>query len=71
MPGVIVIILGIVWVAMKKPLGFEELTASETAVATVVNGQVSPRWFPNLSNVNNLSYLSGIVLLLILMVMKL
>ena len=63
LPGVIVIILGIVWVAMKKPLGFEELTASETAVATVVNGQVSPRWFPNLSNVNNLSYLSGIVLL--------
>ena len=63
MPGVIVIILGIVWVAMKKPLGFEELTASETAVATVVNGQVSPRWFPNLSNINNLSYLSGIVLL--------
>lgn len=63
LPGVIVIILGIVWVVMKKPLGFEELTASETAVATVVNGQVSPRWFPNLSNVNNLSYLSGIVLL--------
>jgi amino acid transporter len=63
LPGVIVIILGIVWVMMKKPLGFEELTAAETAVATVVDGKVSPRWFPNLSNLNNLSYLSGIILL--------
>ena len=63
LPGVIVIILGIVWVMMKKPLGFEELTAAETAVATVVDGKVSPRWLPNLSNINNLSYLSGIILL--------
>ena len=63
LPGVIVIILGIVWVMMKKPLGFEELTATETAVASVVDGKVTPRWFPNLSNINNLSYLSGIILL--------
>lgn len=63
LPGVIVIILGIVWMMMKKPLGFEELTAAETAVATVVDGKVSPRWLPNLSNINNLSYLSGIILL--------
>jgi amino acid transporter len=63
LPGVIVIILGIVWMMMKKPLGFEELTAAETAVASVVDGKVTPRWFPNLSNLNNLSYLSGIILL--------
>ena len=63
LPGVIVIILGIVWVMMKKSLGFEELTATETAVASVVDGKVTPRWFPNLSNINNLSYLSGIILL--------
>ena len=63
LPGIIVIILGIVWFASKKPLGFEELTAAETTVATVVNGKVSPRWFPNLANLQNLSFLSGIVLL--------
>ena len=63
LPGVVVIILGIVWFLSKKPLGFEDLTAAETTVATVVNGKVSPRWFPNLSNLQNLSFLSGIVLL--------
>ncbi|MBQ7970681.1 MAG: amino acid permease, partial [Treponema sp.] len=62
-PGIIVIILGIVWFVSKRPLGFEELTATEKTVATVVNGVVKPRFFPDLSNLNNLSFLSGIVLL--------
>ena len=34
LPGLVVIILGIVWIMMKKPLGFENLTAAETTVAT-------------------------------------
>lgn len=63
LPGLVVITLGIVWVMMKKPLGFEDLTAAETTLTTVVNGKVSPRWFPDLSNPSNLAYLSGIVLL--------
>ena len=48
---------------MKKPLGFEELTATETTVAKVVDGVTKARWFPDLTNLNNLSYLSGIILL--------
>ena len=63
LPGVVVIILGLVWFLMKKPLGFEELTAAESTVATVVAGKVEPRWFPNLANPSNLAYLSGIILL--------
>ncbi len=63
LPGLVVIVLGLVWFMMKKPLGFEELTAAETTVATVVNGKVMPRWMPDLSNPSNLAYLSGIVLL--------
>lgn len=63
LPGLVVIVLGLVWLMMKKPLGFEELTAAETTVATVVNGKVTPRWLPDLSNPSNLAYLSGIVLL--------
>lgn len=62
-PGIIVILLGITWIINKKPLGFEELTAAETTVATIVDGKVIPRWLPNLSNLNNLSFLSGIILL--------
>lgn len=63
LPGLVVIVLGLAWFMMKKPLGFEELTAAETTVATVVNGKVMPRWMPDLSNPSNLAYLSGIVLL--------
>ena len=63
LPGLVVIALGVVWFLMKKPLGFEELTAAETTVATVVGGKVEPRWFPNLANPSNLAYLSGIILL--------
>lgn len=63
LPGLVVIILGIVWFMMKKPLGFEHLTAAETAVAQVSNGGISPRWFPDLTKLSNLSFLSGIILL--------
>ena len=63
LPGLVVIILGIVWIMMKKPLGFENLTAAETTVATVIDGKVAARWFPDLSNPSNLAYLSGIILL--------
>ena len=62
-PGLIVILLGIIWLISKKPLGFEELTAAETSVATIVNGKILPRWIPDLSNLKNLSFLSGIILL--------
>ena len=41
----------------------EDGTVTEKTVATVVNGVVKPRFFPDLSNLNNLSFLSGIVLL--------
>lgn len=63
LPGLVVIILGVVWFLMKKPLGFEHLTAAETAVAEVSKGVVSPRWFPDLTKLSNLSFLSGIILL--------
>lgn len=62
-PGLIVILLGIIWLISKKPLGFEELTAAETSVATIVGGKILPRWIPDLSNLKNLSFLSGIILL--------
>lgn len=62
-PGLIVILLGIIWLISKKPLGFEELTAAETSVATIVDGKILPRWIPDLSNLKNLSFLSGIILL--------
>ena len=63
LPGLVVIILGVAWFLMKKPLGFEHLTAAETAVAEVSKGVVSPRWFPDLTKLSNLSFLSGIILL--------
>lgn len=63
LPGIIVIILGLVWVFMKKPIGFANLTAAETAVAVVQHGHPSARWFPELSNFSNLSFLAGIILL--------
>lgn len=62
-PGIVVIILGLFWIINKKPLGFENLTASENVVAIVKNGSVMPRIFPDLSSLQNLSYLSGIILL--------
>lgn len=62
-PGIIVIILGICWIANKKPLGFENLNASENIVAIVSDGIIKPRLLPDLSNLQNLSYLSGIILL--------
>lgn len=62
-PGIIVIVLGIFWIINKNPLGFYSLTSSNTTVTTIVNGTVKNRWFPDLSNLQNLSYLSSIILL--------
>ncbi len=62
-PGIVVIILGLVWLFLKKPVGFEHLTGAETAVAVISHGHPSPRWFPELNSMSNLSFLAGILLL--------
>jgi len=63
LPGIIIIIMGLLWFFMKKPLGFEHLTAAESSLVVMEHGHPVARWFPQLSNFNNLSYLAGIILL--------
>lgn len=62
-PGLIVIVLGLIWILNKNPTGFENLTIEDTTVSSIINGTVKPRILPNFKDFNNISFLSGIILL--------
>jgi len=47
-PGILIIVLGIIWVATGKPIAFEATSAS---------------WVPDLGNFNSIAFLAGVVLL--------
>lgn len=47
-PGILVIVLGILWVAMGKPIAFEATSTS---------------WVPDLGNFDSIAFLAGVVLL--------
>ncbi|ULQ60103.1 amino acid permease [Brucepastera parasyntrophica] len=63
LPGAVVIILALVWLILKKPVGFEDMGTAENAVTVIRNGHPSLRWLPSVSNMSNLSFLAGIILL--------
>ncbi|MDO5561396.1 MAG: APC family permease [bacterium] len=60
---IILVLLAVVWILAKKPIGFLHLNASETAVAEIVNNQVRPRFFPEINSLNSIAFLAAITLL--------
>lgn len=65
LPGVLVIILGIIWAATGNGIAFLDGSAASTAAgaATTVATHVHPRLFPHITGLGSIAFLAGIVLL--------
>ncbi|MEV4889003.1 amino acid permease [Nonomuraea sp. NPDC055795] len=59
-PGIILIALFVAWIATGHDAGWNE--ATNQAVATVTDGHAHPRWFPYITGLAGLAFLSGILL---------
>lgn len=62
LPGVLIIILGLLWVDQGNPIAFlvQDIT---TASGQVVQEHVHPRFFPYMTGLGSIAFLAGIVLL--------
>lgn len=62
LPGVLIIILGLLWVDQGNPIAFlvHDIT---TASGQVIQEHVHPRFFPYMTGLGSIAFLAGIVLL--------
>lgn len=60
---VILVILAIIWLANRQPIGFLNLSAADTSVAVVSDAHLRPRIIPQIKNLDNLVFLATILLL--------
>lgn len=66
LPGVIIIVMAIIWILGDNPIAFNSIPASMTEITqTDVAGHAHPRFFPFIANMNDIAFLAGIVLLFV------
>ncbi|MDO5561278.1 MAG: amino acid permease [bacterium] len=66
LPGLAIVVMACLWLFDKRPIGFQNLSSADTSVVEVSKQatlHAHPRWFPSLTNLGNLSFLAGILLL--------
>ena len=63
LPGIVIIVMALVWIIGGNPIAFKELPASVPEIASVTAGHPHPRFFPHMTGLSDLAFLAGIVLL--------
>lgn len=64
LPGIVVIVMAIVWMATGNGVAFEHIPADVSQVVNVDSLQhVHPRLFPHISGMSDIAFLAGILLL--------
>ncbi len=63
LPGVVVIVVAIIWMIGKNPVAFEHIPASLGEIVKVTPDHVHPRLFPHISGMSDIAFLAGILLL--------
>lgn len=64
LPGIVVIVMAIVWMATGNPIAISDIPASVSQVVNVDALQhVHPRVFPHISGMSDIAFLAGILLL--------
>ncbi len=63
LPGVIIIIMAANWIISGHPVALEHLPSTEALLVNSEAGHVHPRLFPHISNISNIAFLAGILLL--------
>lgn len=64
LPGIVVIVMAIVWMATGNPIALEDIPASVSQVVNVdAMHHVHPRVFPHITGMSDIAFLAGILLL--------
>ncbi|NOZ64614.1 MAG: amino acid permease [Caldiserica bacterium] len=63
LPGVMIIVLGILWLVQGNPLQFMTASTSIAAAGHGAREMVHPRLFPHITGLGNIAFLAGIILL--------
>ncbi|MCC8089761.1 MAG: APC family permease [Rikenellaceae bacterium] len=64
LPGVVIIIMAIIWIVDKNPIALENIPANVTQIVNVDSAHhVHPRWFPHITGISDIAFLAGILLL--------
>ena len=63
LPGVIIIIVALVWVMGGNPVSFEHIPDTVSQIVNVEAGHAHPRFFPHMTGMSDIAFLAGILLL--------
>ncbi len=62
-PGVVIIIIAIVYILKGEQIQFLHPSENVASIVKEVNGQLQPRWAPNIQGMGDIAFLAGILLL--------
>lgn len=63
LPGIVIIIMALIWIIGKNPIAFEHLPESVPQIVKEVSNHVHPRFFPHMTGMSDIAFLAGILLL--------
>lgn len=64
LPGIVIIVMAIIWIVGKNPIAFEHIPASVSQVVNLDTAHhVHPRFFPHMTGMSDIAFLAGILLL--------
>ncbi|WP_246506664.1 amino acid permease [Kistimonas asteriae] len=63
LPGIVVIVLALIWIDQGNPVAFEHLTTKDAGLVALEGGKVHPRFWPEFNSFGNIAFLGGIILL--------
>jgi putative glutamate/gamma-aminobutyrate antiporter len=64
LPGVVIMILAVIWIAQGNPIALLHPAATDsTSVMSMAGGHAHPRYFPNITGLGDIAFLAGIILL--------
>ncbi|MGE9616489.1 MAG: APC family permease [Solitalea-like symbiont of Acarus siro] len=62
-PGVIIILLAVIYLVQGNPIEFLTLKGADVSIAKEIEGKLHPRYFPHISGMGDIAFLAGILLM--------
>jgi putative glutamate/gamma-aminobutyrate antiporter len=64
LPGVVIMVLAVIWIVQGNPIAMLHPVASDSAtVMSMAGGHAHPRYFPAITGLSDIAFLAGIILL--------
>lgn len=63
LPGIVIIVMAIIWLAGKNPIAFEHIPDSVNQIVNTAGNHTHPRFFPHMTGMSDIAFLAGILLL--------